>query len=199
MMNSVTATVVVEKSESPRRVPGEEGLWVFVFGDMTIFALLFGAFLVARAENPSVFAASREHLNIAFGTANTLVLLTSSVLVALAAQAFRAHRIVAASRMMAGAELCALTFVVFKGFEWHEVLSAQPHGASNSFLVYYFGLTGLHLLHLLLGSVGLVFVARSMRRTNTRDRFVIEAGSCYWHMVDLAWVVIFPLVYLGSS
>jgi nitric oxide reductase NorE protein len=199
MTNSVAPPAVAETSAPTRRIPGEEGLWVFIFGDMTIFALLFGAFLVARGENPSLFAASREHLSLTFGTANTFVLLTSSVLVALSAQAFRALRAAAAVRMIGGAELCALMFVVFKGFEWHHVLSEQPNAAGNPFYVYYFGLTGLHLLHLVVGSVCLILVARHMRRPNKNSRFVIEAGGCYWHMVDLVWVVIFPLVYLGSS
>ncbi|WP_285031175.1 cytochrome c oxidase subunit 3 [Mycolicibacterium sp. lyk4-40-TYG-92] len=199
MTNSVAPSAVVETATPPRRIPGEEGLWVFIFGDMTIFALLFGAFLVARGDDPSLFVASREHLSLAFGTANTLVLLTSSALIALSAQAFRAKRAAAAVQMIAGAELCALLFVAFKAFEWHDVLSEQPNAAGNPFYVYYFGLTGLHLLHLIVGSVGLILVGRSMRLPNKNSRFIIEAGSCYWHMVDLVWVVIFPLVYLASS
>ncbi|MCP2281033.1 cytochrome c oxidase subunit 3 [Nocardia amikacinitolerans] len=199
MTDSLTRThTPTDDPNAPRRVPGEEGLWVFILGDMTIFALLFGAFLLARRDHPAEFASGGTELNIAYGTANTIVLLTSSVLVASAAQAHRAHRAAAATALLLGAIGCGLVFVVLKVFEWSEVLGEHPHPADNPFYTYYFGLTGLHLLHLVLGTGALLLVRRAMRRDapHRRDRLLIEAGSTYWHMVDLLWIIIFPLVYL---
>ncbi|WP_433685752.1 cytochrome c oxidase subunit 3 [Nocardia sp. CA-119907] len=184
--------------EPARHVPGEEGLWVFILGDMTIFALLFGAFLGARRDAPGEFATGGAELNMVIGIANTLVLLVSSAAVALAVQAHRTGRIAAASTMLLGAMACGLIFVTLKVIEWTELLSHhQPPGAGQ-FFGYYFGMTGLHLLHLVLGTVALVVVRRTVRRgtAQRRDRLIIEAGSSYWHMVDLLWIIIFPLVYL---
>ncbi|MEV6059971.1 cytochrome c oxidase subunit 3 [Nocardia asteroides] len=193
--------VAVGASFAQRRVPGEEGLWVFIFGDMTIFALLFGTLLVARRDSPDEFSAGGAELSIAFGTANTIVLLTSSALVALAVRAHRNRRIGPASAMLIGAVMCGLIFVVLKVVEWTEVFSGHSDHAGNPFFAYYFGLTGLHLLHLVLGTGALVLVRRAMRRDSAvgRNRLWVEIGSTYWHMVDLLWVIIFPLVYLAPA
>jgi nitric oxide reductase NorE protein len=168
---------------------------------MTVFALFFGAFLYERGREPVVFAASRHELTLAFGVVNTVVLLTSSLLVALAVQSHRAARHRRASRAIGGATLCALAFVMLKAFEWGALLSDHLDPATNHFFAYYFGLTGLHLLHLVLGTAALLLVRRTLRRPapGRRDRLIVEGGATYWHMVDLLWVVIFPLVYFSST
>jgi nitric oxide reductase NorE protein len=201
MIETIAHPRAEQPGRAPRHVPGEAGLWVFILGDMTMFALLFGAFLYARQHQPAAFAAGRAQLSLAIGAINTLVLLTSSLLVALAPQAHRAKRPAAASRMLAGAGACALTFVALKAIEWTTLISSHPHLTNNHFFAYYFALTGLHLLHLMLGTAGLALVHRTFRRGSgqPRDRLIIEAGCSYWHMVDLVWVLIFPLVYLAST
>jgi nitric oxide reductase NorE protein len=192
---------MTELASRARRIPGEAGLWIFVLGDMTVFALLFGVFLYERHGQAAVFAESREDLGLAFGATNTLVLLTSSVFVALAVQAHRDRRARLASRLVAGAGACALVFVCLKGLEWSSLLADGHDPGSNDFFLYFFALTGLHLVHLLLGAVGLAVLWRTVRKEvrGDRDTLVVEVGASYWHMVDLLWVVIFPLVYLVAT
>jgi nitric oxide reductase NorE protein len=104
-----------------------------------------------------------------------------------------------ATRLIAAALACGFGFVIIKAFEWagHLVHGFDP--MSNFFWRYYYILTGAHLFHLLLGMAVLKFIhaqTRVSRLTASRFRFV-EGGACYWHMVDLLWVVLFPLLYLA--
>lgn len=182
-------------------VPGEPGLWIVILGDMTVFGVLFGAFLVDRHHAPGVFAASRHELAVAAGAVNTLILLTSSLLVARLVQRHRAGDAAGAARLTLGAIACGLAFVTVKGLEWGHLFAGHHDPGENSFFTWFFVLTGLHLLHLLLGLAGLTVLRRVVRREERRpsDRFIVEGVASYWHMVDLLWLVIFPLTYLSAT
>jgi nitric oxide reductase NorE protein len=198
LMGSETDAQFVPVGEPTRRLPGVEGVWVFVLADMTVFALLFGSFIVSRYHNPAVFEASRHALNPNFGGANTLILLTSSWLAALALDAVRKSRFALAQRFIGGAFLCGLVFMVSKGIEYTEKLKAGISLLTNDFFMYYFTLTGIHLFHVVAGSVVLAvlwFKARSQSFDPERP-VVLECGAIYWHMVDLLWIILFPLLYL---
>jgi nitric oxide reductase NorE protein len=179
-------------------VPGEPGVWVLILGDMTVFALLFGVYLHYRAEDPALFHASQLGLNQTYGVINTLLLLSSSLCVVTGVRAIR-HRIAhVAPAMFAAAWLCGLGFVVNKYLEYSDKLAHGIKPATNDFWMYFYVLTGLHLVHLLLGMVvlALCFV-QSRRPTLDARRFgFVEGGACFWHMVDLLWIVLFPLLYL---
>ncbi|WP_422590060.1 cytochrome c oxidase subunit 3 family protein [Mycobacterium sp.] len=173
-------------------------MWVFVIADMTVFAVLFGSFMVSRHHNPALFEASRHALNPNFGGVNTLILVTSSWFAALALDAVRKSRFVLAQRFIGGALLCGLAFMVSKAVEYTEKLEAGVSLLTNDFFMYYFTLTGIHLFHVLAGIVVLVvlwFMARS-RSFEPERPVVLECGAIYWHMVDLLWIILFPLLYL---
>jgi nitric oxide reductase NorE protein len=181
-----------------RRLPGVEGVWVFVLADMMVFALLFGSFMLSRRQHPAVFEASRHCLNPNFGGVNTLILLTSSWFAALALDAVRKSRFALAQRLIAGAFLCGLAFMVSKAIEYTEKLNAGISLLTNDFFMYYFTLTGIHLFHVVAGNVVLLvlwFMARS-RSFDPQRPVVLECGAIYWHMVDLIWIILFPLLYL---
>jgi nitric oxide reductase NorE protein len=195
---SETKVQVAEVGEAKRRLPGVEGVWVFVMADMTVFALLFGSFMISRHQNPALFEASRHALNPNFGGVNTLILLTSSWFAALALDAVRKSRFVPAQRFIGGAFLCGVAFMVSKAIEYTEKLNAGISLLTNDFFMYYFTLTGIHLFHVLAGNVVLAvlwFMARS-RSFDSERPLVVECGAIYWHMVDLLWIILFPLLYL---
>jgi nitric oxide reductase NorE protein len=197
-MCSETDTQFVPVGDPTRRLPGVEGVWVFVIADMTVFAVLFGSFMVSRHHNPALFEASRHALNPNFGGVNTLILVTSSWFAALALDAVRKSRFVLAQRFIGGALLCGLAFMVSKAVEYTEKLEAGVSLLTNDFFMYYFTLTGIHLFHVLAGIVVLVvlwFMARS-RSFDPERPVVLECGAIYWHMVDLLWIILFPLLYL---
>jgi nitric oxide reductase NorE protein len=181
-----------------RRLPGVEGVWVFVMADMMVFAIMFGSFMLSRHQSPDLFEASRHALSPNFGGVNTLILLTSSWCAALALDAVRKSRFVLAQRFIGGALLCGFAFMVSKAIEYTEKLEAGVSLLTNDFFMYYFTLTGIHLFHVVAGNIVLIvlwFMARS-RSFDPERPVVLECGAIYWHMVDLLWIILFPLLYL---
>jgi nitric oxide reductase NorE protein len=184
---------------SPKpRIPGEEGIWVFVLGDMTVFALFFATFMYSRGKNHDRFAEAHTHLNIALGTANTVLLLTSSLFVVLAVHQVLSgiHR--SAPRLLAAALVCGLGFVAIKAVEWSHLIVGGTTVSSGEYFAYYFVFTGVHLGHVVIGCVLLSLLIVITRRTELTDRQAVLSESCgiFWHMVDLLWVVLFALFYL---
>jgi nitric oxide reductase NorE protein len=181
-----------------RRVPGENGTWVFLLGDMLVFGTFFATFVVERAKAPEIFDASRKTLHTGVGLTNTLVLLTSSLCVVIALGALRSGvRHIARSAVLA-AMACGGIFVLLKVFEYHSLVT-QGHGVgANHFYLYYFILTGVHLFHVCVGMAVLTFLLTQTRRHDISETrmAVVEGGACFWHLVDLLWVVLFPLLYL---
>ncbi|BBY40167.1 cytochrome c oxidase subunit III [Mycobacterium mantenii] len=181
-----------------RRVPGENGTWVFLFGDMLVFGTFFATFMVERAKAPEIFDVSRKTLHIGVGLTNTVVLLTSSLFVVVALGGLRSGaRHIARSAVLA-AMVCGALFVFLKVFEYHS-LAAHGHGVgANHFYLYYFILTGVHLFHVCVGMAVLAFLLTQARRHDIGETrmAVVEGGTCFWHLVDLLWIVLFPLLYL---
>ena len=121
-----------------------------------------------------------------------------SLFVALAVRAVSQGRTDLAPRLFLAALACAIGFVLFKGFEYYELISAGIAVNSNSFFGFYFALTGLHLGHVIIGAVLLAVLAKVTRRPLAKPSHfaLVESGGCFWHMVDLLWIIIFPLLYL---
>jgi nitric oxide reductase NorE protein len=181
-----------------RRVPGEQGTWVFLFGDMLVFGAFFATFMVERAKAPDVFDMARRTLHLGVGLANTLVLLTSSLFVVVALGALRWGARHIARLAVTAAMVCGGVFVALKVFEYHSLVTDGHGVGANHFYLYYFILTGVHLLHVCVGLVVLTFLLTQTRRHELSDNrmAVIEGGACFWHLVDLLWIVLFPLLYL---
>lgn len=188
----------MRSKSDPGRVPGEAGIWVLIFGEMTVFSSLFAAFLYYRGRDVSGFTASQAQLSKAIGLLNTLFLLTSSLFVALAIRATVRMRTIAAPRLYLAGLTCAAAFVLLKAFEYYTLFARGITVGSNTYFGFYFGLTALHLGHVLIGSGVLLALAIATRTPSTEPkRFaLIESGGCFWHMVDALWIIIFALLYL---
>jgi len=179
-------------------LPGEVGIWVLILGDMTVFALFFGVFMHYRGHEAALFRHSQATLNQSYGAINTLLLLTSSLFVVLGVGAVRRRMHAVAPKLFVLAFVCGLGFSLIKVLEYS---AKARHGISlntNDFYMYYFVLTGIHFFHLLIGMGVLVFMWRLSLRRPASDKQItyLEAGASYWHMVDLLWIVLFPLIYL---
>jgi nitric oxide reductase NorE protein len=178
-------------------VPGEAGLWVLILGDMTIFGVFFVVFAHARAADRELFSKAQHELNFAIGLANTVLLLTSSWLVALAVKKVRGGEVSGGSRYLLLALLCGLGFIVDKVFEYSDKISAGLTPMTNDFLMYFYVLTGIHAVHLVIGMSLLLFLWRRTRNpARTPSMPVMEGCASYWHMVDILWIVLFSLLYL---
>ncbi|EHB59216.1 cytochrome c oxidase subunit III [Mycolicibacterium rhodesiae JS60] len=200
----MSATTVAEPAPTSGRkaqrghVPGEAGIWIFILGDMAVFAVLFATFLVYRSKEVALFDSSQLHLNSTFGLVNTLLLLVSSMLVVLAVSAVRRETPWPAPLLITGAIGCGLAFSVLKVVEYVGKIDAGITPQTNTFYMFYFLLTGLHWFHLLLGLAVLSYLLVSARRKRHDPRQLawFEGGGCFWHMVDLLWIALFPLIYL---
>ncbi|MCX6398493.1 MAG: cytochrome c oxidase subunit 3 [Propionibacteriales bacterium] len=180
-----------------RRIPGEEGLWVFILGDMAIFALFFGTILVTRADDPTTFAAAQHELHPVLGIINTALLLTGSLFVIHGLRRL-GDGTPAAARLFGATLLCAAGFAAVKAVEYTLLVNEGHTAGTNDFFMYYFVFTGIHLAHLVIGAVIVLFLFRAARQAAPgagQSRFA-ECGAIYWHMVDLLWLVLFPLLYL---
>jgi nitric oxide reductase NorE protein len=184
-----------QRGADGRHLPGDFDMWVLVLGDMFFFGCYFVTYMAFRARSTAAFTSAQQHLNVGIGVANTVLLLTSSMLVARAVTLARRGSPEAARRLIFGAGACGVVFCLLKAYEWHAEIS-KGFTVSNEFFSFYFVLTGIHVLHLLLGLLVLAIAARELRNPGKRRIGVVEQCAIYWHMVDLLWIVIFATLYL---
>jgi nitric oxide reductase NorE protein len=170
-------------------------MWVMVLGDLVIFGGYFIVFMIYRSMNHAAFLVAQQRLNITIGVANTVILLTSSWFVARAVLCVRAGHPDRAVRLLWGGAASGATFMLVKWYEWfREIVAGQTN--SDMFYSFYYVITGVHLVHVLIGLIVLGVLIRELRTPGRRRAWVVESGATYWHMVDLLWVIIFALLYV---
>lgn len=179
-------------------IPGNKAIWVGILSEMTEFAVMFIAYFIVRAHNPEAFDAGPQQLSTLAGTINTLVLLTSSFFVARAMIAIRRDQITACLRWLWAAVACGATYLIVKYFEyeWNAAQGITLDG--DAFHAVYYYTTFNHLLHVGWGSAAIlwgIFCVKKGIYTAEKSKG-LEAVAVYWHMIDLAWIVIFPLLYV---
>lgn len=186
------------------------GMWLFLATEILLFAGLFTGYAVYRFEFPLAFAEASRHLNLTAGTVNTVVLITSSFTVALAIHFARTDRQKAAAVCLVLTILMALAFLGIKAIEYTEHFHERAlpgkfyafkevtiPGAAM-FYSLYFLMTGLHGLHVVIGMSVLTWILwRTLQgRYSSRYYTGLELGGLYWHLVDLIWIFLYPLLYL---
>jgi nitric oxide reductase NorE protein len=179
--------------------PGEVGIWVFIGGDLVVFALFFATYLYYQGREPVLFAEAQRALSQGIGSLNTVLLLTSSWFVAGAVQRVRSGQHQLAARLIGFALLCGAGFLVDKGIEWSQLIGSERTLLTNNFYMFFFMLTGIHALHVVVGMGVLIYLLTRIRGRlahDSSDRVAIESGAIFWHLVDLLWLVLFALLYL---
>lgn len=184
------------------------GMWLFLFTEVLLFGGLFILYSVYLARYPQEFVAGGAQLNVWFGGANTLILLTSSLMVAMSITALRRGTTGLCLGLLGGTVACAALFLVNKFFEWsakidHGIypgsahLKELPPGEMVFFNIYYLT-TGLHGIHVAIGAIVLIWTMVFIKsgRVHANDWVILENAGLYWHLVDLIWIFIFPLYYL---
>jgi nitric oxide reductase NorE protein len=179
-------------------LPGDLAIWFFICAELLVFGVLFITYAFVRSHNLELFNESQLILNKHIGLLNTLVLITSSYFVVLAVNAIRANNSRACTFWLNAGIATGLIFVLAKSYEFHEIGSRGITLSSNIFYTFYLSMTFFHFMHVILGLVILFAVMLKARRGGYSDQQHdgVETGASYWHMVDLVWIVLFPLVYL---
>ncbi|PNU21399.1 cytochrome C oxidase subunit III [Geothermobacter hydrogeniphilus] len=196
-------------AEHPKDYSGAKlGMWLFLFTEVLLFGGLFILYAVYLQRYPEGFKLGGDQLNVWFGGGNTLVLLTSSLSVAMAITALQRGRVRQAANLVGVTVIMALWFLVNKFFEWsakihHGIYPSSGHlkempGGEQVFFNIYYLTTGLHGIHVLVGMFVMTWVLILIRKgkVNPDDYVTLENAGLYWHLVDLIWIFIFPLYYL---
>lgn len=171
-------------------LPGHPMMWILIGSELLVFGGALIAFSGARIFDPQGFAAAQNHLDRLSGLANVLVLLTSGYFAALAVEATRIQALLRARLALAAAGVLGVLFLALKGVEFAHHIDAGLTIDSGSFFTLYYLITGFHALHVVLGLVFLGFAARWSSLLN------VETAAAFWHMVDLVWLIVFPVIYL---
>jgi cytochrome c oxidase subunit 3 len=210
----MTATVHVQYDSLERQhATARLGMWVFLGSEALLFAGLLALYAAYRFAYPAEFEAASAHANLVIGTVNTYVLITSSLTMALAIHATRRGRRRRTVALLAATIALGLTFDALKAVEYAEHFAdgIAPGGYFTSgafgpvappgvvlYVTLYYLLTGLHALHVTGGVCVLVWLALRARRGDftPRSHIALELGGLYWHLVDLVWIFLWPILYL---
>ena len=194
----MNTTTIQSDEELPRLLPGDFAIWFFIFAELLVFAIAFIAYAVARLQNVEMFNQYQLTLNRELGAANTLLLITASYFVVRAVQAIRLDETKHCVRWLYASLACGSGFLLLKSLEYYDKFSHGISLSSNTFYMFYLSLTMFHFLHVILGMIILFAIAIKAQRGkyNAANHIGIETGASYWHMVDLVWIILFPLVYI---
>jgi nitric oxide reductase NorE protein len=170
----------------------------FIVADLMIFGVLFGFFMVGRQAQVALYDRSSAQLNAGFGMLNTLILVTSSWLVARAVHAARRGAPRAVRAQLMAAMGVGAGFAVTKVIEYRDKIAHGITLLTNEFFMFYFVLTGVHFLHFVagMGALAALWFKAGHEAVDGPLFGWIESGGLYWHMVDLLWIVLFPMLYL---
>ena len=184
--------------DAEERVPGNRGIWVGILCELTEFALMFVAYAWFKLTHPADFDNGPAMLNTASGVANTVVMLTSGYFAVRALSAIRRNDVTGARNWLIATLVGGIAFLVIKAFEFRWNVDHGVVGTGNSFIAIYYYLTFNHLVHVVWGCLGLIWaiLRTSFGAYSPEDHEGLEAATLYWHATDLAWIVIFPLLYL---
>lgn len=186
------------------------GMWVFLATEILLFGGMFTALTMYRVIHPQAFVVASHHLNLALGTINTAVLLSSSLTMALGVRTAQLGKREATIGYLLATVLLGLIFLALKFLEyyqhwqggllpgpWFHVDAPEPQ-VIQLFMVFYFVMTGLHALHLTIGCGLMVVLAglTYLRKFSAAYHTPIQVGGLYWHLVDIVWIFLYPLFYL---
>jgi nitric oxide reductase NorE protein len=177
--------------------PGGILMWIIIFLELITFGMALLAFVFYGSDQPELFHRSRLQLNTAFGAINTVFLLTSGFFMANAVHQFKENNRTKSSFYFKLTMLGGTLFLILKGVEYYHKIEAGISLETNMFFTFYWLLTAFHLIHVIMGLVILIWTNHGMTKKNsdtlTED---VEACAAFWHMCDLIWLLLFPVLYL---
>lgn len=197
MMSDYSLASVVREQDAAE-LPGDFAMWLFILMELTVFAIFFIGFAVMQGLFPEMFGAGKASLHPVAGMICTLALITSSYFVAMAGIRLKQGNYRQCGLLLAAALLAATVYLMTKFWEYAELIGAGYDLSTNSFYTLYFFITFFHLMHVVLGMVILGYMFHRVRQGvyATTEHSGFESGASYWHMVDLVWIILFPIIYV---
>lgn len=184
-------------SSQTKVLPGNPGVWLFIFIEVTTFALLFLTYSILHRLNPGEFEQYKAVLHLELAVINTILLLTASLFVALAVHQAKEQHYPQVAHYLLLAMLCGAAYVGIKFWEWQQLYSVGYRLHTNTFFSFYFFLTLFHWLHVVLALIILNhFRSRYRQASPAPDLEALQSGGSYWHMVDMLWLIVFLLIYI---
>ncbi|WP_085298513.1 cytochrome c oxidase subunit 3 family protein [Cognaticolwellia mytili] len=184
--------------ESAGRIPGNIPIWVGILSELTEFAIFFVAYFIAKYHYPEVFATGPQGLSTSLGVANTIILLSSSYFMAKAMMNIRLDDRIKCERYLWLAVSCGAFYLIIKTWEfyWNNLQGLST--STNEFYTVYYYMTFNHFLHVGWASCAILWVIFRLRagEYSAAEHSGLEALAVYWHMIDLMWILIFPLLYV---
>lgn len=177
--------------------PGGILMWIIIFLELITYGLALVAFVFSGAENKALFQASATELNTFTGLVNTCFLLTSGYFMAVTVNAFKKKELAKSLFYLELTLSGGVMFCLLKSFEFYSKMSAGFTLSYNDFFTYYWILTGFHFIHVVVGLIILLFCYRAIRKNGINAlQEDLEASAAFWHMCDLIWLLLFPVLYL---
>ncbi len=173
-------------------------MWFFILAELLVFGVFFSAYAFARTYDIELFNASQLELDRLSGAINTILLISGSYFVVRAVDKIRHDRSRACAYWLIAAMACGGAFLVLKLVEFSAKIEAGITMSTNTFFMFYLGLGFFHFMHVVLGMIILGAITLKAWRGGYHrgDYSGVETGAAYWHMVDLVWIVLFPLIYI---
>lgn len=184
--------------ESVTHEAAKFGMWLFLGTEILLFGGLFAAYALFRAKFPDLFLEYHKELDLTKGTINTIILIFSSFTMALAVLFAQRRKQLHTTLFLSITFICGAAFGVIKYFEYSYKFEHHIYPDKNIFYALYFTMTGLHMLHVFIGMIIIFFlIFMNMQGRFIKGRYTpVEVGGLYWHLVDLIWIYLFPLMYL---
>jgi len=177
--------------------PGGILMWILITLELITFGIALIALVYQSKENPELYHESRLMLNTTFGAINTVFLLVSGFFMATTVHLFKQQKYDRSVFYLKLTMLGGFLFLGLKSIEYYEKLNMGLILDYNTFFTFYWLLTGFHVIHVLVGLVILSFFYFTLKKQKTQDNLEdIEAGAAFWHMCDLIWLLLFPVIYL---
>jgi nitric oxide reductase NorE protein len=183
---------------SKHHPPGDLAIWIFILAELLVFSILFAAYAITRMNNVALFNEFQLTLDRQAALINTIALITSSYFVVRAIAALREDQLRRCVQWLVGAIGMGALFLAVKIGEYGHHFEQGVSLSTNSFYMFYLSLTMFHFMHVIMGMVILGYCALKTHRGgySAQEHTGLESGASYWHMVDLVWLVLFPLVYV---
>ena len=176
--------------------PGGILLWIIIIIELLTFGIALISMVYLGKQEPTLFHDSRLHLNATFGTINTVFLLTSGFFMANSVHEFKLNNIPKAKKYLLITMLFGVLFLILKSIEYYSKIEAGISLDTNTFFTFYWMLTLFHFSHVIIGLIILAIMYFGMRKENNTQVEDLEASAAFWHMCDLIWLLLFPVIYL---